>query len=147
MSRFPRSRPGVAYSGERFFLSNFYPRPFLFNGRMYATAEHAFQAAKCVDEGEAERVRQAASPAAAKRIGRRVRLRPDWDDARIGAMRAVLAAKFADPELRARLVATGDAELVEENTWGDRFWGRSRGVGRNVLGQLLMELRDSLRTE
>lgn len=75
-----------------------------------------------------------------------MRLRADWDEARVDVMRAVLAAKYSDPDLRARLVATGDAELVEENTWGDRFWGRSRGVGRNMLGRLLMELRDSLRT-
>ena len=140
-----RSTPHVAFSGDRFFLSNFYPHAFLFDGHMYATAEHAFQAAKCVDELEAERVRQAPSPAAAKQIGRRVRLRAGWDEARVDVMRAVLAAKFSDPELRARLIATGSAEFVEENTWGDRFWGRSRGVGRNMLGTLLMELRESLR--
>ena len=145
MSAHRRATPRVAFSGERFFLSNFYPHPFFFNGHTYATAEHAFQAAKCVDESDAERVRIAPSPAAAKQIGRRVRLRADWDDARVEVMRAVLAAKFSDPDLRARLVATGKAELVEENTWGDRFWGRSRGAGKNMLGRLLMELRDSLR--
>ena len=137
--------PHVAFSGDRFFLSNFYPHAFLFNGHTYATAEHAFQATKCVDLEEAQSVRQASSPAAAKRIGRRVQLREDWNEARVDVMRAVLAAKFADPDLRARLIATGDADLVEENTWGDRFWGRSRGVGKNMLGQLLMELRESLR--
>jgi ribA/ribD-fused uncharacterized protein len=140
-----RSTSGVAFSGDRFFLSNFFTHRFLFDGHWYATVEHAFQAAKCVDPAEAERVRQAPSPAAAKQIGRRVRLRADWNEARVDVMRAVLVAKFLDPDLRARLVATGKAELVEENTWGDRFWGRSRGIGRNMLGQLLMELRDSLR--
>jgi predicted NAD-dependent protein-ADP-ribosyltransferase YbiA (DUF1768 family) len=72
-------------------------------------------------------------------------LRTDWNEARVDVMRAVLAAKFSDPDLRTRLVATGNAELVEENTWNDRFWGRSRGVGSNMLGQLLMELREGLR--
>ncbi len=56
----------------------------------------------------------------------RVRLRADWNEVRVDVMRAVLAAKFSDLELRARLIATGTAELVEENTWNDRFWGRSR---------------------
>ena len=140
-----RSMPHVAFSGDHFFLSNFYSHRFTFNGRTYPTAEHAFQAAKCVDQGEAERVQRASSPAAAKQIGRRVQLRADWNEVRVDVMRAVLLAKFADPDLRARLVATGKAELVEENTWGDRFWGRSRGVGKNMLGQLLMELRDSLK--
>jgi N-glycosidase YbiA len=135
----------VAFSGDRFFLSNFYPHPFIFRGHRYPTAEHAFQAAKCIDADEAERIRGAVSPAAAKQIGRRVSLRSDWDDVRIEVMRGVLAAKFADLDLRARLLATEEDELVEENTWNDRFWGRSRGIGRNMLGQLLMELRASLR--
>lgn len=145
MSGHRPATPGVAFSGDRFFLSNFYPRPFLFNGRTYATAEHAYQAAKCVDQEEAEQVRQALSPAAAKQLGRRVQLRVDWNEARVDVMRAVLAAKFSDPDLRAQLLSTGSVELVEENTWGDRFWGRSRGVGMNMLGQLLKELRESLR--
>lgn len=139
-----RSTPGVAFSGARFFLSNFYPHPFDFDGRSYATAEHAFQAAKCVDAGDSERVRRAPSPAEAKQIGRQARRRPDWHDVRVDVMRAVLAAKFSDPRLRALLIGTGTTELVEENTWGDQFWGRSDGVGANVLGRLLMELRDSL---
>jgi ribA/ribD-fused uncharacterized protein len=140
-----RSTPHVAFSGDRFFLSNFYSHPFLFNGHTYATAEHAFQAAKCVDESEAVRVRRAPSPASARQIGRRVQPRPDWNEVRVDVMRAVLVAKFSDPDLRAPLTATGEADLVEKNTWGDRFWSRSRGVGRNMLGQLLMELRQSLK--
>ena len=61
-------------------------------------------------------------------------------------MRGLLARKFAPgTELAARLLATGDAQLVEGNTWGDRFWGVCRGQGRNQLGQLLMERRDQLR--
>ena len=146
MRRAHQAGGGGALSGERFFLSNFYPHPFVFQGREYPTAEHAFQAAKCVDAAEAERVRQAATPSAAKQVGRRVQLRQGWNDIRVDVMREVLEAKFADPDLRARLVATGTDELVEENTWNDRFWGRSRGVGKNVLGRLLMDLRDSLRS-
>jgi ribA/ribD-fused uncharacterized protein len=113
------AQPGIAFAGERFFLSNFYPRALVFRDREYATAEHAFQAAKCVDAAEAERVRLAATPAAAKAIGRRVQVRRGWNDIRVDVMREVLAAKFADPDLRARLVATGADELVAENTWND----------------------------
>jgi ribA/ribD-fused uncharacterized protein len=138
-------RAEVAFSGERYFLSNFYPHEFLYNGHRYATSEHAFQAAKCVDPDEADRIRQAPSPAAAKELGRRVRRRSDWNEARVEVMRTVLAAKFADPDLRGRLLETGGEELVEENTWNDQFWGRYRGVGKNMLGRLLMELRDTLR--
>src|SRR5262249_45669793 len=74
---------------------------------------------------------------------RRVNLRADWNEVRVEVMRGVLSAKFSDPDLRARLIATGRRELVEENTWNDRFWGRSRRAGQNMLGRLLMELRDS----
>ena len=82
-------------------------------------------------------------PGDAKRLGRQVALRPGWDDLRVEVMRGLLARKFAPgTDLAPRLLATGDAQLVEGNTWGDRFWGVCRGQGRNQLGQLLMERRD-----
>ena len=86
-------------------------------GHTYATAEHAFQAAKCIDEREAERVRQAPSPAAAKQIGRRVRLRVDWDEVRVEVMRAVLAAKFSKLASVAgfHLIASGRVSLIGDS--------------------------------
>ena len=62
-------------------------------------------------------------------------------------MRDVLRLKFADEVMAAKLLATGDAELVEGNTWGDRFWGVSGGNGLNWLGRLLMEVRSDLKKE
>lgn len=59
-------------------------------------------------------------------------------------MRDLLDLKFADPALAALLLATGDADLVEGNDWGDRFWGVCDGAGANMLGRLLMELRTRL---
>jgi predicted NAD-dependent protein-ADP-ribosyltransferase YbiA (DUF1768 family) len=61
-------------------------------------------------------------------------------------MRDLLRQKFAHPELRRLLLATGDAELVEGNTWGDRFWGVCAGRGQNHLGRLLMAIRAEIRT-
>jgi ribA/ribD-fused uncharacterized protein len=80
-----------------------------------------------------------------KKLGKRVELRPDWEDVKIDIMRQVLKSKFTqNPELKAQLIATGDAELIEGNNWNDRFWGVCRGKGQNHLGKLLMEVRAEL---
>ena len=65
---------------------------------------------------------------------------------RIRAMRDLLAQKFSDPVLRKRLAATAPLDLIEGNTWGDRFWGVYEGEGENWLGRLLMEIRDAVET-
>ena len=81
----------------------------------------------------------------AKRLGRRVELRSDWETVKIEIMRQVLKSKFThNPELREKLIATGNTELIEGNNWNDRFWGVCRGVGKNHLGKLLMEIRAEL---
>ena len=76
-------------------------------------------------------------------MGRIVELRPDWENIKINVMASLVAQKFMQPHLRDMLLATGDAKLIEGNTWGDRFWGQCSGVGENQLGKILM-LRESL---
>lgn len=136
------------FTGQRAFLSNFYPSRIELDGEQYPTVEHAFQAAKTLDKAERKLIRQAATPAQARRLGRKVHLRSDWEPVKGRVMRSLLQQKFADPELQRMLVGTGDAELVEGNTWGDRIWGcvkvKGRWVGQNRLGQLLIEIRTSL---
>ena len=147
----PCSHPGQTperidrFRGEYAFLSNFHRGPFEWCGQEWPTAEAAFAASKTRDETMRERIRAARSPAEAKRLGRRVDLRPDWERVKDDVMHAVLQAKFAIPELRDALLATGDAELVEGNTWGDVYWGRVDGRGRNQLGRTLMRIRDDIR--
>lgn len=126
-------------AGGRSFLSNFYSH----NGAL--TVEHFFQAAKTTDPGWNAEIMAAPTPAAAKKLGRRAPLRPDWDDVKIQVMLELLRTKFSDPELAQMLLDTGDAELIEGNWWGDRFWGVSKGSGENHLGRLLMQVRDELR--
>jgi ribA/ribD-fused uncharacterized protein len=132
------------------FLSNFHPAPFFMPllGAEAASGEHAFNALKTLDPAERAAVLNAGTPGQSKRLGRRVTLRPDWDTgARVWAMQQVLVAKFAVPELTARLNATGDLKLVESNHWHDQFWGscfcpsHARVPGQNMLGELLMALR------
>lgn len=91
------------------------------------------------------------TPGQAKRLGRKVHLRPTWEQEKVPTMRALLQRKFAHSRLRALLLATGDARLVEFNNWHDTFWGVCTcgrcGPGANWLGRLLMEERDRIRTE
>lgn len=131
------------FRGEYAWLSNFYPVPHLVYG--YPTVEHYFQAMKTTDQEERHQIRIAGTPAQAKRLGRRVHLRPGWNAMRLEIMRVGLEAKFApETELREWLLATGDRYLEETNTWNDTYWGFSNGRGLNHLGRLLMEIREKI---
>ncbi|MCY3810284.1 MAG: NADAR family protein [Gammaproteobacteria bacterium] len=133
------------FRGEHAFLSNFHRAPFRWQGKTWQTAEAPFQASKTRDERMRERIRAASSPGQAKHLGRRADLRCEWERIKDDVMHSVLQAKFAVPQLRDALLATGDAELVEGNTWGDVYWGVCGGRGRNQLGRTLMRIRDDIR--
>jgi len=107
------------FSGPHRFLSNFFAAPFAFDGETWATAEHAYQAMKARDAQGRARVRAAETPGQAKRLGRKVALRPDWEAVKFDVMEAVVTAKFRDPGLARRLLATGDRPLVEINHWSE----------------------------
>ena len=93
------------------------------------------------------KIAQATKPVTAKKMGRRVNLRKDWEDVKIQVMEKGLRLKFQDPTLRKKLLATGDEELVEGNPWGDRYWGVCNGSGKNKLGKLLMKIREELQDD
>jgi len=132
------------FRGEFDWLSNFFQCQVEFEGMNFSNVEAAFQAAKCLDMKERERF-FGLSGGQAKRLGRRVELRSDWEEVKIEIMRQVLKSKFTqNSELREKLIATGDTELIEGNNWNDTFWGVCRGKGRNHLGKLLMEVRAEL---
>ena len=135
------------FTGEYRWLSNFWPTIVWYNGEMYGSVEHAYQAAKTLDTADRAWIRSLSSPWAAKRAGRSVVLRKDWETYRLAIMYELVRHKFEDDDgLRAKLLATGDAELVEGNHWGDTFWGVCGGKGRNELGKILMRVRGELRT-
>ena len=138
-------QPIDKFRGDHGFLSNFHPAKVWLGGIAYPTVEHAYQAAKTVDRRQRRRIRRADTPAHAKKLGRQVTLRSDWDDeTKIGIMGFLLRQKFAHAHLRRRLLDTDDRELIEGNDWGDRFWGVSKGKGRNELGKLLMVIREEI---
>lgn len=111
------------FAGKYRFLSNFYSVEVEYEGVKYSSTEHAFQAAKTLDLGHRRRVRTASSPAQAKRLGRQVSLRPDWEQMKDAIMLDLNRQKFKGSHLRKKLLDTGDAQLIEGNTWGDRYWG------------------------
>jgi ribA/ribD-fused uncharacterized protein len=132
-----------SFKGEYEFLSNFYPATVSYEGEVYPPVEHAFQAAKTLNPQMRLKIRLS-NASGAKKLGRQLDLRADWETIKVDVMRELLKAKFSDPELREKLKATGEEPLVEGNWWGDTFWGVCRGQGDNHLGVLLMEIRDSL---
>ena len=132
-----------SFDGEYRFLSNFYSSKIKYEGIEYPTVEHAFQAAKSLDENIRQSIAALPTPGAAKKAGRRsVVLRGDWEQVKISVMKELVSRKFEMPEFRDKLFDTDDEELVEGNTWNDTFWGVCNGKGRNELGKILMEIRD-----
>ena len=135
------------FRGAYRFLSNFYDAPVTYLGVTYANNEAAFQAQKCTDN-TVKAMFAKLNPSEAKKLGRNVQLRPDWETVKYDVMYEVCKAKFEqNDDLREMLLDTGDAYLEEGNTWNDRCWGTCRGVGENHLGKILMKIRDELQVE
>lgn len=135
------------FRGVFSFLSNFYPADTGFDGEVYPSAEHAYQASKTINKEERAKILFAETPGKAKRLGATLTLREGWDDMRVEVMASILKSKFENPELRTRLLETRGLPLIEGNTWGDTFWGVCNGMGKNHLGRLLMLLRDEIASE
>lgn len=129
------------------FLSNFHPSAISFEGFLYPTIEHAYQASKTIDQKNRELIRKTKSPGDAKKLGRSLILRDDWFEVRINIMKSLIKEKFENPFLRHLLLATGDKELIHENRWNDRFWGVTNGEGENWLGRIIEEVRKEAQKE
>jgi ribA/ribD-fused uncharacterized protein len=132
------------FQGQHRWLSNFWSAETTYEGARYPTSEHAYQAAKTTDLELRQQLAALKSPADAKRFARRMKLRSDWEEIKDQVMLDCLRSKFQNKTLAAKLIATGNAELVEHNTWGDQYWGVANGSGRNQLGKTLMQVRGEL---
>lgn len=132
----------MKFRGTYNFLSNFYTSPITVDGLTYSCVEAAFQAAKTLNPAQKQWF-VGIDGSAAKRLGRRVLLRPDWEAVKLGVMKNLLRKKFSDPELAKRLIGVTE-EIVEDNDWGDFFWGRCQGRGSNWLGELLSQVREEI---
>ena len=135
------------FRGDNYFLSNFYEADVEYNGLTYKNNEAAFQAQKVTDPEEQKKFTELA-PNKAKALGRRVKLREDWEEVKVGIMHDIVLNKFTqNKELKAKLLNTKDSKLIEGNTWNDTFWGVSSktGKGRNELGKILMQVREEIK--
>ncbi len=133
------------FKGKYYFLSNFYPAPVMYEGLMYKNNESAYQSVKVKD---IERRKQFCKldPSTAKKKGRNVLLRNDWEKIKDEVMYQCVKDKFnRNIELKQKLIDTGNKELIEGNTWNDIYWGVCRGRGKNKLGKILMRVREELK--
>jgi len=133
------------FQGEYAWLSNFWPCKVVIGGWEFESAENAYQASKSNQLKDWSAILKM-TPGQAKRYGRKIHIHwSDWDNDRLEIMREIIEIKFQDPDLRTLLIATEEAEIIEENIWGDTFWGVCNGVGKNHLGKILMEVRTNLK--
>lgn len=141
-----------SFWGEYRFLSNFYPSEISIEVKgenfTFDTVEHAYQGFKAQNLKDLWLFssENGLTPGEAKKLGRTITMRPNWDDIRDKVMRIFLEIKFhphIHPELHNKLLQTHPHELIEGNTWGDKYWGVCDGVGKNKLGTALMDIRDN----
>jgi len=129
------------FQGKYRWLSNFWSCMVEYEGLRFASSEAAYQAAKCANDFDKLQF-IGIEPGASKRLGRHINIRHDWEKVKIHVMTDIVRAKFKqNDDLRKLLIDTGDAKLVEGNTWNDTFWGVCNGIGRNELGKILMKVR------
>lgn len=134
------------FEGTHRYLSNFWASSVELDGESYRSVEHAYQAAKTVDLTHRKKIQEAYTPNDAKKLGRKVPLRAGWEEMKVSCMAYLVWMKFSThTDLGIKLIATGDAELIEGNWWGDVFWGVCNGQGQNMLGKILMQVRTDLR--
>jgi ribA/ribD-fused uncharacterized protein len=130
-------------------FSNFSNPAFKVDGLVWPTSEHYFQAHKFEDTEYRERIRTTPSAMIAARLGRsrKVPIRSDWEEAKDEVMLCAVLAKFQSrSDLKELLLSTGDQEIIEKTT-KDYYWAcGTDGSGKNMLGKILMRVRDALRT-
>jgi ribA/ribD-fused uncharacterized protein len=150
-----------AFVDEYRFLSNFWyiPGGIILNDEhspdiRFPTVEHAYVASKTLNALERYRIAYINKPGEAKRYGRTLPLRKDWDAVKFDIMLDLLRQKFEVPELRKKLCATGNRDLIEGNHWHDNIWGvcmchncTLRMESGNMLGKLLMQVRREICTQ
>lgn len=133
------------FRGDYFFLSNFYPCTIIISKEVYPSVEHAYQALKFPDWQDRLPFQNSnLTPGKAKRMGKGILLRKDWELIKFDIMHTLILKKFKDKELARKLIETYPQEIVEGNTWGDTYWGICNGKGDNNLGKILMGVREVL---
>lgn len=140
------------FKDEYNFLSNFYylKNPINWIYHKFDTVENAYQATKCMLKSDIDMFCNI-SPGKAKRLGRKIIIRSDWENIKIDVMTELVRLKFQNNlSLKNKLLETNNLKLIEGNTWHDNFWGscycsKCGNNGKNHLGKILMMIRNELR--
>lgn len=134
----------AGFQKEYRWLSNFWPAEVELDGIKFPSVEHAYVAAK-INDLSVRKSLVGMKAGEVKKFGRGLKVRDDWEQVKLPVMRNLVRQKFQHEELKQKLLATGEAELIEENYWNDTFWGVCKGVGENNLGKIIMEIREEIR--
>lgn len=140
------------FDGEYAPFSNFYPAIITYRDFQFPTVEHAFVAAKSKDPIFWYKISKMPAKQAGKvkQMGRRIKLRDDWEWKKLTLMKNFIKQKFIQRPFRELLLSTHPRPLIEGNYWHDNFWGDCKckkckyTIGLNHLGELLMITRGSL---
>ena len=137
-----------SFRGEYSWLSNFHKCECWWEDKLYPSSEHLYQAFKATNDTDHEFLRNHPFEGI-KSSARQIKLRDDWEEVKLEMMGNALWSKFSNnPDLKDKLLATGDVRIVEGNDWCDNFYGQcrcpkcERTVSYNHLGLLLMDLRE-----
>lgn len=132
------------FRGDFFFLSNMFPCKFEYGEVTFKSVEHAYQYHKTMSPEEQARVLKCNDPKDTKRISRTFKfIRYDWHEVKAEIMYHLVKEKFLqNKDLSEALLMTKNFELIEGNWWGDVYWGVYEGRGKNILGKILMIIRD-----
>lgn len=129
------------FQGAARWLSNFAPVNICYDGLCYPSVEHFYVAMKTTDKDVRKVIRDLPTASEAKKFGKTITVRPDWEELKLRVMEYGLRKKFSKQPYKWLLSET-KGEIVEENWWNDTFWGVCNGVGENNLGKLIMKIRD-----
>lgn len=134
---------------NNFIFSNFQTVKILHDDILYPSVEHYFQAQKTDNIQQKLRISQLQLPSQAKRIGRSLILRKDWNSVKLSVMKLGLQKKFSQEPFRS-LLLNFEGDIIEYNYWHDNYWGSclcsscSAIPALNKLGKLLMEIKNEL---
>jgi ribA/ribD-fused uncharacterized protein len=131
----------MRFRGKYAFLSNFFECEIEYDGYKFPTSEHAYQYAKAKHKEDKLEILKAPTPGKAKRLGANVETIEGWNDKKVSIMSEILQIKFSKPEMLEKMLKV-DEPIVEDNDWNDTFWGRCDGIGKNILGKLLENIKN-----
>lgn len=134
----------MMFRNEYNYLSNMYLTDIKVGNIIYPSVENAFQAMKCADVNDRSKFVNI-SPVEAKKLGRKINMRPDWDKIKVDVMYVLVKNKFLNNNTIKNKLCSLDCDIQEDNSWNDTFWGVCNGVGSNYLGKILMKVRDELK--